>query len=187
MENAIHQRGFWLDATGDHHRFDQYLAHALWFYFAGSSVLDLGCGRGEYVRFFTERGISASGFDGNPHTQRWLPSAGVVDMSTSQILPVHDWVLTLEVGEHIPAAYESAFIQNLHRHNRKGIILSWAVPGQKGWGHVNCKTNEEVAEKVCPLGYFRDIEAEKQLRSAATLRWFKNTLMVFPREHVTGE
>jgi 2-polyprenyl-3-methyl-5-hydroxy-6-metoxy-1,4-benzoquinol methylase len=48
-----------------------------------------------------------------------------------------DWILSLEVGEHIPHQLEDVFIGNLVRHAKKGIILSWAVPGQEGHHHVN--------------------------------------------------
>ena len=36
-----------------------------------------------------------------------------------------DWVLSLEVGEHVPSRYEDMYLRNLHAHNCKGIILSW--------------------------------------------------------------
>ena len=36
-----------------------------------------------------------------------------------------------------------------------------------------------ILKKICDLGYFNDIDAEENLRSNSTLRWFKNTIMVF--------
>ena len=36
----------------------------------------------------------------------------------------------LQVGEHIPPHLEAAFLGNLIRHARRGLVLSWAVPGQ---------------------------------------------------------
>jgi hypothetical protein len=37
-------------------------------------------------------------------------------------LPITDWVLSLEVGEHVPSASEGMLIRNIHRHNCKGVI-----------------------------------------------------------------
>ena len=60
------------------------------------------------------------------------------DLSMPLELPKADWVLSLEVGEHVPSNYEQAMlIRNLHHHNRKGVILSWSVIGQGGHSHVN--------------------------------------------------
>lgn len=38
--------------------------------------------------------------------------------------------MSLEVGEHIPSAFEHILFDNLHYNNKCGVILSWAVPGQ---------------------------------------------------------
>ena len=45
-------------------------------------------------------------------------------------LPLYDWVMSLEVAEHIPQDYEAIFIDNIVRHAREGVVLSWAVPGR---------------------------------------------------------
>jgi len=44
-------------------------------------------------------------------------------------LPLYDWVISLEVAEHIPAESEAVFLDNIVRHAREGVVLSWAVPG----------------------------------------------------------
>jgi len=49
------------------------------------------------------------------------------------------WILSLEVAEHIPAQFESIYIDNLVKHAKEDIILSWAKLGQSGHSHVNNK------------------------------------------------
>jgi len=83
------------------------------------------------------------------------------------------------VGEQIPKIYEDVFIDNLHRNNKYGMILSWAIQGQGGDGHINEQSNEYIKSKICNLGYTNDIEMENHLRSVSTLWWCKNTIMVF--------
>lgn len=124
------------------------------------------------------RRASGVGFDGNPMVK---PPCQWADLSEECQLGTWDWVLSLEVGEHIPAEYERVFVENLHRHNRDGIILSWAVPGQGGFGHVNEKPNEDVIEMVCGYGYRHNRAVSTWLREVSTLRWFQNTLMLFER------
>ncbi|XP_037792928.1 uncharacterized protein LOC119588307 [Penaeus monodon] len=90
-----------------------------------------------------------------------------------------DWVLSLEVGEHIPRQSEGVFLDNLVRHACTGIVLSWAVPGQDGHHHVNNRENDYIKASMTKRGLVVDAEAERKLREAATLFWFKDTLMVF--------
>ena len=35
------------------------------------------------------------------------------------------WILSLEVAEHIPAQFESIYIDNLVKHAKEDIILAW--------------------------------------------------------------
>jgi len=90
-------------------------------------------------------------------------------------------LLSLEVGEHLPPQYEAAFLQNCHRHNARGLVLSWATRGQGGTGHVNEQDNDYVKARVCALGYVCDEAAEGALRAAARFHFFKRTVMVFRR------
>ena len=45
--------------------------------------------------------------------------------------------MSLEVGEHLPKEFEDIFINNLDNNNNYGIVLSWAIKGQGGYGHYN--------------------------------------------------
>ena len=80
------------------------------------------------------------------------------------------WVMSLEVGEHLPKKFEDIFINNLHNNNEKGIVLSWAVKGQGGDGHFNEQNNDYIKSKICNLGYINDIETEKNLRRQINLK-----------------
>ena len=180
------EKGFWLldDPDSREHRYDVRLSDALAEQFKGKSVVDFGCGFGKYVENFKAKGIICDGYDGNPYTEQMTNGVCKVKDLTEKIILKEDFdfVLSLEVAEHIPEKHESMFISNLHRNNRHGIILSWGVPGQRGWGHVNCKTNDYVKGLfVNLLGYSNDVELETQLRDIAEFEWFKNTIMVFKR------
>ena len=43
----------------------------------------------------------------------------------------------MKVAEHIPKEFEHVYIDNLVRHAKEGIILSWSKVGQGGHSHVN--------------------------------------------------
>lgn len=146
-----------------------------------NNVVDLGCGMGSYVKKFKENNINAIGFDGNPNTPELTNNlCQVLDLSVPiKFDEPFDWVLSLEVGEHLPKQLEDIFINNLHNNNKYGIILSWAVKGQGGDGHFNEQNNDYIKSKICELGYLNDIKTENKFRKDSTIWWFKNTIMVF--------
>jgi hypothetical protein len=124
-------------------------------------------------------------YDGNPNTQELSEGrCGVLDLSKPLNLSRHDWVLSLEVGEHIPQAFEDTFLNNLDSGNTEGVILSWAVEGQGGTSHVNNRNNTYIRTKMHAKGYLTDEMTETNLRSSSTFSWFKNTIMVYRRKRV---
>ena len=182
---SIHQSGYWngLEAQSQH-RYDSKLGETLTEFFKSEnvkSVVDFGCGLGDYVKTFQQNNINAIGFDGNPNTPELTNNIGkVLDLSVpKQFDEPFDWVLTLEVGEHLPSQFEDVFIHNIHVNNKYGMVLSWAIKGQGGHGHFNEQNNDYIKSKICELGYTNDIENETKLRDSSTLPWFKNTIMVF--------
>jgi hypothetical protein len=61
------------------------------------------------------------GFDGAGNVEE--VTGGFVrfaDLSLPLQMPRADWVVALEVGEHIPSAFEPTFVRNLHAHNCRG-------------------------------------------------------------------
>ncbi len=184
--NGIDEHGFWLDDTLENHHFDEPLAEALLSFFKKEeaiSIADFGCGHGKYTKLFDTE-IKTDGFDGNPNTEALTNGlCKVLDLSlTFDSKKKYDWIMSLEVGEHIPKEFEGSFLWNLHNNNTQGIVLSWAIPGQGGNGHFNEQSNEYIKDKFKALGYENDLEAEKFLREKATHWWFKNTIMVFKRK-----
>ncbi len=182
---TIHPHGYWEGVEAkNQHCFDLHLANALAKFFKSEnaySIVDFGCGVGSYVKLLLAKGFDCEGYDGNPATPRLsYGTCKVIDLSNPFCLSKHyDWVLSLEVGEHLPPEYQKTFIENLDRHNTRGIVLSWAVKGQGGFGHFNEQNNDYIKKVMASYGYHNDVFAERSLRLAARLPWFRNTIMVF--------
>ena len=86
------------------------------------------------------------------------------------------------VGEHIPVEFEATLLDNIARHARDGVLLTWAVPNQYGFHHVSERTNEYVIGRMRERGFEYDEDLSAELRGMAVLKWFKNTIMVFHRK-----
>ncbi len=182
------ERGYWL-INNEHtteHSFDELLAKSITD-FANEkkccTLLDLGCGLGHYCDYFLNHGIYADGYDGNPYTLELTNGKyNILDLSNViNLNKKYDCVLSLEVGEHIPKEYEDVFIKNIVNHSNKYIILSWAIEGQCGLGHVNCKNNDYIKKIMFKYGFISCEKTQDMLRKNVTKYWFKNTIMVFKK------
>lgn len=183
----IDKRGAWQGLDCDKfHVHDSALCSAIFNFLDKkkcSSLADVGCGEGKYVKYFMSKGLNAEGFDGNLKTKEISKGlCSTFDFSKpAKKFKKYDWVLSLEVGEHIPREYESVFMQNLNQLNTKGMILSWAVEGQSGKGHYNCRNNSYIIEKFVSMGYKYCEKDSMHLRQSSKAKWFKNTIMVFEK------
>lgn len=178
----IHPQGYWLSFE-EGHAFDHALAQELGVLLRGKTICDFGCGLGKYVEWLRQVGLECEGYDGNPNTEELsfgmchsLNLAEPVDLQRR-----YDVVISLEVAEHIPRRYESIFLDNLARHAKEMIVLSWAVPGQPGDGHINCRMNIYAIYQLWRRGFRFEPRATSVLRGHCSLPWFQNTLMAFSR------
>lgn len=147
-------------------------------------IIDFGCGIGSYVDAMINENFDAIGIDGiNPHSN---PNIKIDDLSNAINLGYKGQVLSLEVGEHIPEQYESIFLDNITNHCDDLMIISWAVVGQAGIGHVNCKSNEHIVNEVTKRGLIYDANLTAFLRSDIEdfCSYFRNTIMAFKRYNI---
>ena len=93
-----------------------------------------------------------------------------------------DWVVSVEVGEHIPGENANMFLDNLVSSADLGVILTWAVRGQGGRWHVNELDNAEVVKLMENRGLKYQMEESMRMRrNVEKLAWLRNTIMLFTR------
>jgi hypothetical protein len=97
-------------------------------------------------------------------------------------LKSYDWAISIEVGEHIPSKYESIFLDNIFRHAKEGIILSWAVPGQGGLAHINNKPLKYVFRKMRENNFLVDMKLSKYLQGNCSFQHLKRNLHVYKKK-----
>lgn len=150
------------------------------------SLNDFGAGVGQFASAIASElatDFQYNAYDGAGNIEEFTNSyIRFADLSGPVNVPKADWVMSLEVGEHVPARFEGMFLRNLHRHNCKGVILSWAVLGQDGLHHVNEHSNAYIARAFNELGYTRDKIWEQRLRQEPNNHyWFVWSSFVFRR------
>lgn len=144
---------------------------------AGATVTDWGSGTGPYVYGLRSLGFSAYGIDGSP------PIPGVslqADFAKPIKLPLTQAAICIETGEHIPPEFESVFVENISRNTSSTLIVSWALPGQRGRGHVNCKEPGDVVKLFEACTWQLNLKKTRRARRLAGGGW-KTKLVVLTR------
>ena len=105
------------------------------------SIVDVGCGRGEWLRAFAEHGITDTlGIDGHSGSGTLLvPKDQFIQRDLRFPLRIDrtfDLALCLEVAEHLPAESGAVLVDSLTRL-APTVLFSAATPGQGGTGHIN--------------------------------------------------
>ena len=158
-----------------------------------TSVVELGCGIGNYARYMASRGFAwVDCSDGNPTIAR--ASRGLCKtrnlVQPQHDLPRGDFAYSLEVGEHIPQQFMTQYLDNLDRANRRGLVLSWSNSqcAKTGAGqHVNCLPIDAVVAMMKARGYTHEKNAQNSARASMSkcpkhATWLASTLMVFSRD-----
>ena len=175
--------GVWIDIKS--HQTDPGLRDFLVETFKGTEDkwFDFGCGDASYAKALMETGVDFDCYDGSPLTPELTGGVGkLLNLTSDFDFEPRDWTLCLEVGEHVPKPFEDKLVNNLVKHTKKGIILSWAVPGQRGSGHVNLQDNQYVRDVMASHDFHTDQELEDKLRaSVSDYKYFTWTLMAFRR------
>jgi SAM-dependent methyltransferase len=152
-----------------------------------SSVLDVGCGRGVWLREWQNQGVGDFvGIDGD-----YVDDSGLVippdrflkcDLSKPFDLNRRfDLVQSLEVGEHIAEAYADSFVKSLATHGDI-ILFSAAVPGQGGEFHVNEQPLSYWRDKFAALGFrVFDWLRPRIRRERAISPWYRYNTLLFLR------
>lgn len=147
-------------------------------------VIDLGCGDGYYLNKLWDAGFrNICGIDGYQGNKSPLVEIADLTKELEILMNTRGQVLSLEVGEHIPQQYEQIFIDNLCRHCDSRMVISWAIEGQGGIGHVNCRNNYYVIDQIEKRGFEFNAERTHYLRADIEIEvsYFRNTLLVFDK------
>ena len=152
---------------------------------APQSVIDIGCGRGVWLRCFVDNGVPViAGRDGPWTRQDRLliaPDRFTATDLSQPFAPAQrfDLAMTLEVAEHIDAPQADQFVDNLICLSDT-IMFSAAIKGQGGQHHVNEQPLSYWHEKFQTRGYrLYDVIRPQFWLNSDVCWWYRQNIVVF--------
>jgi SAM-dependent methyltransferase len=151
------------------------------------SVLDVGCGTGSWLAEWVSQGVTdVLGLDGE-----------YVDTASRQIEPsrfrtmdlrkgfsvgrTFDLVQSLEVAEHLDESCADTFIDSLTRH-ASTVLFSAAIPGQRGFHHVNEQWPSYWITKFANAGFMpSDIIRSQIWIDQRVDIWYRQNTLLFSK------
>ena len=188
----IAKTGYWNGETAHlHHAHSQELSNWICEFlkdYKTKNLFDFGCGLGNYLKDLQYSGFQyLTGFEADPAVQKVFNNIVKQDLTILfNLKPNKGNVISLEVGEHIPAEFMDIYLDNITNNCDNYLITSWAVRGQEGFGHVNCLNNEEIIPLIEKRGFTYLKEESESARSVIkdNTWWFKNTILIFKKNDI---
>ena len=151
-----------------------------------NNIYDFGCGLGNYLKDLRDYGLNNGmlGFEADIPKNKVFSYINQQDL-TKPMKELHKGiVISLEVGEHIPAEFMSTYIDNITNACNNYLITSWAIRGQAGFGHINCLDNHEIIPEIEKRGFKLMKKETEEVRNIdlSEAPWFKNTLLIFKKD-----
>jgi SAM-dependent methyltransferase len=153
-----------------------------------SSVIDIGCGLGAWLKVFAENGIdNYLGVDGKWVDQRELliPQKKFVVQELEQDFNLsgkYDLSLCLEVAEHLPASSSDKLVHFLTNISQI-ILFSAAIPGQDLYAkmlHLNEQWPEYWAKKFFQFDFYPiDLLRDKIWFDERVKYWYRQNILFF--------
>jgi SAM-dependent methyltransferase len=152
------------------------------------SVVDVGCGRGAWLRAFADCGVDTiCGVDGN-----------YVDRSKLLIDPAcfhpanlageftldraFDLAVCLEVAEHIPDAQSRYLVKSLTKV-APSVLFSAALPGQDGVNHINEQWPGYWRDRFAECGFAMFDPFRPNLRNDRRIAWwYRQNVLLFAND-----
>jgi SAM-dependent methyltransferase len=152
------------------------------------NVVDVGCGIGNWLSVFVEKGISdVVGVDGSYVDRQMLQIERERFVEHDLTLPLHlerrfELAMCMEVAEHLPEASADTLVESLVGLSDQ-ILFSAAIPGQPGTGHINPQWQSYWIGKFNARGYrCVDCIRPKVWHNPKVEYWYAQNSFLFVRE-----
>ena len=154
--------------------------------FEPNSVVDFGCGMGEWLKIFKDNNIDdILGIDGYHINKDNLlinkKNFIAHDLNKAIEIKKFDLAICLEVAEHLDYLSSETIVNSLVQSS-DNIVFSAAIPGQGGTGHINEQPHSFWANKFIDHGYIvSDYLRIKFMENKKIPFWYRQNILIFSK------
>jgi len=151
-------------------------------------IVDVGCGVGTWLSVFASNGVQdGRGYDGD-YVERdqfqaswdWFRPIDLVEPPTPD--ETYDLAVSLEVGEHLPTAASSRYVEFL-TSLAPVVVFSAAIPLQGGTNHVNEQWPSFWASRFADHGYVPVDAIRPRIWHDDRVRfWYRQNMLFYVQE-----
>ena len=191
MKNNLYTDNFFTELRTDSLRSAKHIVPLILELIQPESVVDVGCGTGDFLYVFKEKGVKdILGIDGQwvPRKKILIPEENFKTADLEKPLKLNkkfDLAVSLEVAEHLPKQSAEIFVETLT--NLSPIVLfSAAIPFQGGTHHINEQLQQYWADLFKQRDYVPiDCIRKKIWGNEDVSYWYaQNTLLFVKRDHI---
>ena len=162
-----------------------------WFLPKDNIVRDFGCGKGTYIAYLQKNDFRVRGYEGTKGIDQIADCDAIIERDITKPMFFRKEesetgsVLCFEVLEHLlPGDQEEAALQNINNFCDQWLVISWAIIGQGGHGHNNCRNVDYVVPRIEAFGFAINWKLTADARAAGgqDLSYFNHTIYVFKRK-----
>ena len=146
--------------------------------FNPESVLDVGCGQGEWMEALYAAGVAVVfGVDiAAPYLTQRHDLTEPLDLGRQ-----FDLVLCLETGEHLPESAADTLVNSIAQAANHYVVFGAAVPGQAGKGHINCQPPEWWHRKFAAYGFEAQDIVRPRIQHPDVSPWYRDNTYALVR------
>lgn len=120
------------------------------------TMLDIGCGAGYAVQYFRQKCVYAKGVEGWEDAIAASPVKEHIfqhDFTKGIFIPAHGFDLAwcCEFVEHVEEQFAGNFLTTFQFC--RYVAMTFAIPGQPGYHHVNCQPQEYWVKRMAERGF----------------------------------
>ena len=144
------------------------------------SILDIGAGEGHAAQYFSDKGCYVWAVDKDKQAiANAVHPILRFDLTEGTLKLAVDMVYMAEFVEHLPEAALPNLADTLQK--TKWVVMTYAVPGQEGIGHVNLQDIPYWMDWMATNGFEIDSEKTNAVRLKAEHVHFKHRGLVFKK------
>ena len=153
--------------------------------FNPKSIIDVGCGEGQLIEYFHDKGLIVIGIDGLEHNK------DVASNSIRDKIIIHDYTKGLLEPIDTDMVISCEFVEHVHKRFLVNIlpqfvygnvlVFTHAVENQEGYHHVNCENDPYWINLITSLGMIYLEKETGEARGRVGPNSFWGTVLIFKK------